>query len=377
MTMHILMLPAWLFGAHESNSANGIFFLEQAQIMREYGGHKVNIYHPTATKDRAKARGLHKTENGGVEIWRECRFRVLRSRRAAIARAADCFRRRYESEHGKPDILWLQSVRGKAAAVFAARCLSPAWNAPYFIVEHSARFFSPFGFWTKRRIRRMFGGAAFAAAVSGFLAGHMREVCPDVVVLHNPVPPIFFSQGAANTNGNPFVFHSTGRLEKDKGHETVIAAFARMPPDCRLIIAGGGKLLPALQQQTRELDIDDRVKFAGWLTRETLAESLRAADAYVTATPYETFNLSLAEALACGLPCAATPTGIAKDIVGKETGALAEQFDEDSILRAMLTVHSRRYDKTEIAVAARARFSPQQYADNLTAMITAALRDSR
>ena len=368
--MHILMVPGFFEGLRENNPVNGIFFLEQAQIMREYGGCRINMYYPTATKKKAEAHGLHKAERGGVEIWRECRFRTLRSRKAAVARAADDFRNQYEREHGKPGIIWQQSAH--SASIFATMRLAKMWRIPYFVVEHSARFFEPFTSSHQRRVRRVFGNAAFVAAASGFLAGYMREVYRDVVVLHNPVAPVFFFQTAAKTNDDTFIFHSTGRLENGKGHETVIAAFARMPAECRLIIAGSGSMLPSLQQQTRDLGVEERVKFAGFLGRNALASSLRAADAYVTATAYETFNLSLAEAMVCGLPCAATPTGIAKDIVDEDTGALTDNFDEDSVFRAMLTVHGRRYDKDQIASKTRARFSPKQFTETLTTMMSAA-----
>ena len=367
--MHILMVPGFFEGLRENNPVNGIFFLEQAQIMREYGGCRINMYYPTATKKKTEAHGLHKAERGGVEIWRECHLCVLRSRKAAVARAADDFRRQYEREHGRPDIIWQQSAH--SASTSATMRLAAAWRIPYFVVEHSARFFAPFGFTTGRRLRRVFDGAAFVAAVSGFLAGYMRDICPGIVVLHNPVAPVFFSKSAASTNGNPFTFHSTARLESGKGNETVIAAFARMPQECRLIIAGSGSMLPSLQQQTRDLGIEERVKFAGFLGRGALADSLRAADAYVTATRRETFNLSLAEAMACGLPCAATPTGIAKEIVTKETGALADGFDEDAVFLAMQEVYSRRYNNSQISANIYARFSPKQFSETLTAMIIA------
>ena len=62
---------------------------------------------------------------------------------------------------------------------------------------------------------------------------------------------------------------SIARLNEQKGHRHLLDAaavvFARRP-DARVLIAGDGDLLPALQEQARTLGIGDRVIFAGHRT---------------------------------------------------------------------------------------------------------------
>ncbi len=386
--MHILMIPGWLAGGGEALSASGVFFLEQARIMREFGGCRVNIFSPRIVsafgewrrrRRLPSRRGLEVSGEGGGEVWRDCRLRWLRGRRAAAAESARGFWRKYREKNGSPDVLWVQSARGNAAA--AAQSLSAAGGVPYFVVEHSARFFSPFGFWERRRLRNLFSGAIFTAAVSDFLRKQMAKVCPDATVLHNPVAPVFFEPvslpslpSSAGGNDNEFVFHSTGRLEADKGHETVIAAFARFPDaNCKLQIAGEGALLPKLRRLAKEKGIAERVEFFGARGRKDLAEDLRRANGYVSASKHETFNLSLAEALVSGLPCAATPTGVAAEIIGEENGALAGGFGEENVFQAMKEVRENRYDKQKITAAAREMFAPKKYADTLAALIKSGL----
>ena len=378
--MHILMLPAWFANRWEEKQTSGNFFKEQAHIMRHWGSHQINIFYPQITsvvsywrKHRLVPdyKGLDIIDDNGMGIWIDYRSRWVGSRKTASIAAIKRIWTQYTKKYGRPDVVWLQSVIG--ANVYIAQYLRETLNIPFFIVEHSARFFRPLSTSRQQTYKQLFSNALFVAPVSNFLKQSLNPLCSGSIVLHNPVASVFYQNNERIYNTDErFCFYSIGRLEKDKGHEITITAFSRLVTNgfnCRLVIVGEGSLSSALRKQAQTMGVADAVRFAGVLERQTLADELSQADAYVSASAHETFNLSLAEALVCGLPSVSTPTGIAMDVIDDSNGVITEGFSEKDLFAGMRTVHKNKYDPKTITRNARSLFSPQQYAKSLNHLI--------
>ncbi|MET0235653.1 MAG: glycosyltransferase [Kibdelosporangium sp.] len=145
---------------------------------------------------------------------------------------------------------------------------------------------------------------------------------------------------------------TVGRMVPRKGFETVIAALPLLP-GTELIIAGGpvkSKLgdcrqAQALLAMAQELGVGDRVRLTGQVDRRQMPGLLRSADAVVCAPWYEPFGIVPLEAMACGVPVAATAVGGLLDtVVDRSTGlhvpprnpvvlanALTQLLDDDVI----------------------------------------------
>jgi glycosyltransferase involved in cell wall biosynthesis len=81
-------------------------------------------------------------------------------------------------------------------------------------------------------------------------------------------------------------------------------------PEVWLAIAGKGPLQSTLEQQVRDLELQDHVKLLGFLPDEQLAIAYQAADLSVMPSQsLEGFGLVLLESLACGTPVLCTPIG--------------------------------------------------------------------
>lgn len=96
-----------------------------------------------------------------------------------------------------------------------------------------------------------------------------------------------------------------GRLEKVKGHEYLIKAFAKIEDqDWELSIVGDGSERPYLENLTKVLNIDNKVIFHGHL--RDFRKQLSEAKIFVLPSLSEGFPNALIEAMSLPLPCIST-----------------------------------------------------------------------
>jgi glycosyltransferase involved in cell wall biosynthesis len=131
------------------------------------------------------------------------------------------------------------------------------------------------------------------------------------------------------------VFLDFGRLAPDKCDLLpLLMAFAQLPPESGavLVLAGDDTQLrmgPALAAVARELGCGERVRVETDVSRQTKLELLAAADVFVSPSEntQESFALTIAEAMASGLPVVSSDWGSHREFVehGK-TGLLVDSY---------------------------------------------------
>jgi len=102
-----------------------------------------------------------------------------------------------------------------------------------------------------------------------------------------------------------------GALEPYKGCDYLVLSLSLIIenlPHARLIIIGKGALKEKLKKMARELDISDKVIFAGYVPEEDLPYYYAACDIFVlpSVSPLEGFGIVQLEAMACGKPVVTT-----------------------------------------------------------------------
>jgi glycosyltransferase involved in cell wall biosynthesis len=166
---------------------------------------------------------------------------------------------------------------------------------------------------------------------------------PDPVVIPNAV----FPQPA--TAGRPAVRASLGvapevpvalclaRMEPQKRHDVLLAAWSEVDDPAMLLLAGDGSLRNALQRRCAELGLTGRVRFLG--DRSDPADLLAAADLTVLTSDWEGMPLAVLESLAAGRPVVATDVDGLREALAGGGGILVPRRDPGAVaaaLRALL-----------------------------------------
>ncbi len=156
-----------------------------------------------------------------------------------------------------------------------------------------------------------------------------------------------------------------GRFAIEKRWDVVLEAFGRLRArrDAVLVLYGDGPERARLERAA-----PPGVHFAGFESdRRRLATALASADVLVHGSPYETFGLGIAEAVACGLPVVVPDLGGAVQSVDPTTGETYRSLDPGACAAAIETVLSRPQDLLRArALEAAARvLTAEQHIDTI------------
>jgi 1,2-diacylglycerol 3-alpha-glucosyltransferase len=139
--------------------------------------------------------------------------------------------------------------------------------------------------------------------------------------------------------GGPVVV-SVGRLAREKDVPFLVDALAlarQQVPDLVLAIAGKGPELARVQERVRKRGLEDAVSFLGFIPDADLAGVYASADAFASASQFETQGMTAVEAMACGTPVAAVHArGLADYVLGGRTGTLWAPNDAHEAAWAMV-----------------------------------------
>lgn len=140
-----------------------------------------------------------------------------------------------------------------------------------------------------------------------------------------------------------FVVGTCARLEPIKNIELLIDGFAefrKSQNDSKLCIVGDGTLMQKLQEQTRRLNIEEHVIFAG--IQHEVENFLTMFDLYSITSHNEGLPLSVLEAMATGLPVVATNVGALPRLINEQTGVLLDEHTGRSLANAFHALKDNR-----------------------------------
>jgi glycosyltransferase involved in cell wall biosynthesis len=145
------------------------------------------------------------------------------------------------------------------------------------------------------------------------------------------------SAAVSESQREPGLIVSVGRLSPEKDQLVILEAMARLQVHrpVRLLLIGDGMLREELEKRAAELQIADRVTFAGYL--EDPFSWLLRAEVAVCSSRFEGFGNAIVEALACGTPVISTdcPWGPREILADGHYGTLVPVGDADALARAI------------------------------------------
>ena len=200
------------------------------------------------------------------------------------------------------------------------------------------------------------------------IGDYVERVLPDMKArkvwrIDNPIADSFFEVARAPEAGRIFC---CGRIMPRKNIIGLLDAFsavARLAPESRLRIAGSAEpgYLLACKRRIESLGLESRVHFLGNLSVKDVQAELSKASCFVLPSFQETAPLSIAEAMAAGVPVVASDVGGIPGMVEHgRTGLLVDPHDVtaigDAISRIISDVPLARSMGLLAADAVRKRF---------------------
>jgi glycosyltransferase involved in cell wall biosynthesis len=170
--------------------------------------------------------------------------------------------------------------------------------------------------------------AALIIAASTAVKRYFEEIgCQNIEILPNGIDLKRFK----NLEPKPhqgFIVITVARLEKVKGIEYLIKAIDVLRSN-------------NLENLTRNLVLEKKVRFLGQIPNEKIPEYLVLADCFVLPSLREGFGIAVLEAQAAGLPVIGTKVGGILDLIENgKTGLLVEPGDPQALASAIFKVYS-------------------------------------
>jgi L-malate glycosyltransferase len=234
-----------------------------------------------------------------------------------------------------------------------------------------SKWYSPHSFWPAgAAVRRTLHYPGLHVAISSDIAQRTRKyfrIESEIEVIPLGIAePEFDRVGREAVRMSPERRYivGVGRLVRRKDYPTLLRALRALGrDDVSLLLLGDGPERDRLQGMARELGIEDRVEFRGFVPENEKFQILANADLFSLTSLHEGFGVVYLEAMYCGLPVVAADEGGQVDLlkdgttgrlvpvgqVAPLTGALTELL-EDSDLRARIGNHNReRFREFSIA----------------------------
>lgn len=164
---------------------------------------------------------------------------------------------------------------------------------------------------------------------------------------------IYRTPGLTGIDEDDRILFFIGRLVPEKGVVTLIKALGRIAdvfPEVKLVIGGKGPQEDELKGLVREIGLDNRVFFTGFVSDQMRDELYHWAEVAVFPSTYEPFGIVALEAMVAGTPVIVSDVGGLGEIVEDGVNGLKiPPFDD----QALATALTRLLTDSSLAAAIR------------------------
>lgn len=182
-----------------------------------------------------------------------------------------------------------------------------------FIRDRLLSVYKPAGVWSLRQADEII-------AVSNWERNKLQaDFGVEATVIPNGIDIDRFRDAEPQKHERPYML-TVGRLEKYKGVQHVIRALPDLP-EYDLFVVGSGPYQENLQEIAVSAGVEDQVVFLGYVNDAELPSLYAGANVYVTMSEFESFGITVGEALSAGTPA-----------VVRNVGALSEWGKRDDCI---------------------------------------------
>ena len=238
----------------------------------------------------------------------------------------------------EPDLVAAHTAKAGALARVTGRLL----DRPVVYTPHGWPFLDgvPAGaarrYVTIERLSARLGGPVVVVSEYERVFGIAKRIGrpEDLITIRNGIPDVTAELRAAPERSPPQII-MVARFDEQKDHDTVIRALHRLTElEWSLVLVGAGPRREKIEMIVDALGLRDRVRFVG--QSDDVAGHLSRSQIFVLASRWESFPLSVLEAMRAGLPAAVTDVGGAREMIRSGvSGLLVDRGDDVGLARAL------------------------------------------
>jgi glycosyltransferase involved in cell wall biosynthesis len=168
---------------------------------------------------------------------------------------------------------------------------------------------------------------------------------------HEQIEPLYVPEKGE------LVLGSAGRLSEEKGHVYLLDMMQYLHDNgirFKLLLAGEGRMLQALQKKAKELGVDHRVEFLGFV--ENMPAFFRSLDIFLLSSHYEGFGYVITEAMASRKPVVAFDIKSSSEIiVDGETGFITAPNNTRELAQKIMELAADESLRKKMGIKGRKR----------------------
>ena len=328
--LNVLMMVSWYLPKDGADCA-GNFHYEQALSLRKYCN--IMIYYPY---DR-QVKQIEDGTEGGIHVWRSP-YKLQNKLRNRLY-MFQTMRQIVQSFH--PDVIHAQiaTEMGRFAIV-----LGRFFHIPVMLTEHSTIEASGvLQFPLRQYADFVYKHSRYNACVSEDLTKKLSAIFPKYhfhtiyngIIVPGEVETSTLYRKAGCVN---FALVASLYDREIKGIPMLLHVMQRMKQEDLQIclhIVGDGAFRQEFEQMAVQLGIEEVCIFHGKAEKKKLYQILSQMDFLVSASKFESFGCTIAEAMMLGKPVVATKSGGPESFVTKQTGILVEKENEQALYQGI------------------------------------------
>lgn len=249
--------------------------------------------------------------------------------------------KKIEKEWGKPDVI---HAHVSLPAGYGAAELGEREQIPVVVTEHYTGFENDAKFWWRVGVfvKKM------GQKVQGFYTvspGFSKRVEATGLInvtgtLPNPIDTDRFYPIGEKGVSAVFRVVMAGSMDKRKGADVLFEALHQLlgKLDWSLTLFGTFDQQSGFQQWFKNPEFSRRVSLPGKVSQLELAKIYSNSDLYVVSSRIETANVSMLEAMACGLPVVSTRCGAPETLLDESVSITVPSEDPKAMAEAILTM---------------------------------------